>query len=403
MEAKILKIIEKVSSAVLEELNAHHYSELTIKPYKRCLALLYDFCLKQGRDYCKEIGAEFVAMMTIRMERNPCKNTWFNSARCIRMIDSYLNTGKVDLSRRKKTKSLLLSLEFNEFLKSWDEDMKDRDLAPSTRESSLHYPFGYFCFLEDNAIYSLEAATASNLIDFIKTLRKTHSTFGSRTPILTFRRFIKFTGRSDLLSVFDNFGLERERNIMPLLMEEDLNAVNESINSNDVTLRDKAITLLALTTGLRACDIVNLRLVDIDWHRSLISTVQQKTGNPLSLPLLPTVGNSISEYLLNERPKSKDRCVFLSTKAPYKGLSGHAAIYRIIRYVFKLASVEAPYYGTRLTRHNAATRMLVARTPSPTISAVLGHVDPSSADNYITVDAEGMRACVLPLPKAVLQ
>ena len=399
----MLKIIGKVSSVILEELNTHHYSELTIKPYKRCLVLLDGFCLKIGRDYCEEVGAEFVAMMTRRMESNPCKNTWFNAARCIRMIDSYLNTGKVDLSRRKKTKSPLLSPEFNKLLKSWDEDMKERDLAPSTRESSLFYARKYFDFLEDNAIFSFEAATSSNLIAFIEYLKKTHSTSGMCTAIPTFRRYIKFTGRNDLLSVFDNIGLERERTIMPLLKEEDLSAINDAIYSKEVIFRDKAITLLTLTTGLRACDIVNLHIDDIDWHRNLISIVQQKTGDPLSLPLLPVVGNTISEYLLNERPKSKDRRVFLRINAPYKGLSGHSSIYRIIRCVFRLANVEAPYYGTRLTRHNVATRMLIARTPSPTISAVLGQADPSSADNYITVDAEGMRACVLPLPKGVLQ
>ena len=399
----MLKIIGTISSAVLEELNAHHYSEYTIKPYRRCLVLLDDFCFKKGRNYCEEVGIEFIAMMKKRMESNPCKKTWFDTERCIRLIDSYLRTGTVDLSRRKKPSTPLLSQEFNGLLESWDEDMKDRNLAPTTREHSLFYPRRYLCFLEDRAVCSYEGATALNLITFIESLRKTQSTSGICTALLAFRRFIKFTGRSDLLSVFDNIGFERERAIMPLLAEDDLNAVNDAIYSNAVTLRDRAITLLALTTGLRACDIVNLRLDDIDWHRSLISIVQQKTGNPLSLPLLPAVGNTISDYLLNDRPKSKDRGVFLRVKAPYQRLSGHSSIYRIIRCVFRLANVEAPYYGTRLTRHNVATRMLIARTPSPTISAVLGQVDPSSADNYITVDAEGMRACVLPLPKGVLQ
>ena len=37
--------------------------------------------------------------------------------------------------------------------------------------------------------------------------------------------------------------------------------------------RDAAITLLALTTGLRACDIVNLRLADIDWRGQTIGIV----------------------------------------------------------------------------------------------------------------------------------
>lgn len=38
-------------------------------------------------------------------------------------------------------------------------------------------------------------------------------------------------------------------------------------------------------TGLRACDIIALRLPDIDWRAGTVGLVQQKTGNPLTLPL----------------------------------------------------------------------------------------------------------------------
>jgi integrase len=40
-----------------------------------------------------------------------------------------------------------------------------------------------------------------------------------------------------------------------------------------------------VTTGLRACDIAGLRLADVDWRGTTIAVVQQKTGNPLTLPL----------------------------------------------------------------------------------------------------------------------
>ena len=69
-----------------------------------------------------------------------------------------------------------------------------------------------------------------------------------------------------------------------------------------VSARDAAITLLALTTGLRACDLVALRLVDIDWRAGTIGIVQQKTGNPLTLPLAPLVIAKLADYVLHERP-----------------------------------------------------------------------------------------------------
>jgi len=43
--------------------------------------------------------------------------------------------------------------------------------------------------------------------------------------------------------------------------------------SGPVSARDAAITLLALTTGLRACNIVALRLADVDWRGQTIGIV----------------------------------------------------------------------------------------------------------------------------------
>ena len=47
-----------------------------------------------------------------------------------------------------------------------------------------------------------------------------------------------------------------------------------------VSARDAAITLLALSTGLRACDIVALRMGDVDWRGHTIGIVQQQDGQP---------------------------------------------------------------------------------------------------------------------------
>ncbi len=81
--------------------------------------------------------------------------------------------------------------------------------------------------------------------------------------------------------------------------------------------RDAAMMLLAARTGLRGIDIVNLKFSEINWHSNEITIVQRKTGKSLSFPLFADVGNAISEYILNGRPKSDSEYIFLSTKAPY--------------------------------------------------------------------------------------
>jgi site-specific recombinase XerD len=67
--------------------------------------------------------------------------------------------------------------------------------------------------------------------------------------------------------------------------------------------------------------------------------------------------------------------------------------------VFRKAGVTDVQGSTRLLRHNAATRLLRASVPLPTISAVLGHARPESTDLYLSVDHVRLLECVLDVPE----
>ena len=66
--------------------------------------------------------------------------------------------------------------------------------------------------------------------------------------------------------------------------------------------RDHAMVVLAVSTGLRCCDIVALRLDQIDWRRDEIALVQAKTSRPLVLPLPALAGNAVAEWILHGLP-----------------------------------------------------------------------------------------------------
>ena len=168
-----------------------------------------------------------------------------------------------------------------------------------------------------------------------------------------------------------------------------------------VSARDAAITLLALSTGLRACDIVALRLGDVDWRGHTIGIVQQKTGNPLTLPLPALLLGKLAAYVLDERPRCGDDHLFLRAVAPHTRLGDHASVHRVTVETFRKAGVRGVKAGTRLLRHNAASRLLAAAVPLPTISAVLGHASPDSTNLYMSVDRARLLDCVLPIPEAV--
>src|SRR5699024_2086154 len=142
-----------------------------------------------------------------------------------------------------------------------------------------------------------------------------------------FRPFLKFTERDDLVAALTMAGVKRSHGIIPVLSEQDAERVVAACASDAVPARDAAITLLALTTGLRACDIISLRLADIGWRTAAISLVQQKTGNPLRLPLPQLVADRLADYVTGERPVTDDEHVFVRSIAPHTRLADHDSIY----------------------------------------------------------------------------
>ena len=76
------------------------------------------------------------------------------------------------------------------------------------------------------------------------------------------------------------------------------------------------MVVLAVSTGLRCCDIVALRLDEIDWRRDEIRLVQTKTSRPLVLPLPALAGNAVAEWILHGRPDCDVPEVFVRLKAP---------------------------------------------------------------------------------------
>jgi integrase len=278
--------------------------------------------------------------------------------------------------------------------------MFDRGLAPATRDAYGRVSRAYLVFVESCGICCLGETDGSSVLAFLESLSGRWATSSLFWVVSNFRPFLKFTGRTDLVDAAGLAGITRSHAIVPVLSDDDECLVLRACASGTVNARDAAITLLALTTGLRACDIINLHLGDIDWRARSAGIVQQKTNNPLTVPLTDLLVGRLAEYVLDQRPDSDDEHVFLRAKAAHIRLADHASIYRVIADVFAKAGATNVKAGTRLLRHNAASRLLRAAVPLPTISAVLGHASQESTNLYLSVDRDRLLECVLDVPGA---
>ena len=180
------------------------------------------------------------------------------------------------------------------------------------------------------------------------------------------------------------------------LTKEEINKIKNVINDDEanVSLRDKAIIILLLYTGLRQSDIVNLKLSDIDWENEKICITQVKTQEPLELPLQPIVGNALFNYITKERPKLDIENIFIRENAnlPIKP----CALNTITNKIFKLANIrEGKRKGTHIFRYKIATMLLKNKVPQIIISQILGHKSPETLKHYLSVDFPHLKECSL--------
>jgi integrase len=392
--------VSGIGGLVVAALAAAGYEQSTMLEYRKRLRRLEVLARKQDGLYTVELGAEFASLTTSPRTGRFSPQRLKAYGRLVRVLDSYVLTGAVDLCmmRREGGGPAAQSEDFIRLLAAWSVDMGQRNLAEETRNSYMREARGYLLYLETQGVTSLQDAGAVSVLGFLESLRERWSESTMWVAVLNLRVFLKFLGRQDLQDALGLANAKRHHGIVPTLGDEDEQAVVRVCTNGLVPARDAAITLLVLVTGLRACDLIALRLGDINWRESTIGIVQQKTGNPLTLPLLPTIAERLAEYVLTERPDTRNDHVFLRMLAPHTEFTDHASIYEVTRKTFSAAGMDRPKAGTRLLRHIAATRLLRAGTPLPTISAVLGHSSADSTNAYLGVDTEHMRACVLPLP-----
>jgi integrase len=394
--------ITGIGAVVVAELRSAGYMESTIVQYGKTIKALTDYVKRRGgRVYTPALGARFASMTTSPRTGRFSAQRRFDYRRLVALFDSYVATGRVDLSTRKRGGGGLrpTSAQFVALDASWEANMAERGLAAATREAYGRVARSYLCFLESRGAVDLDDADGASVLAFLSSLSPRWAKTSLFWVVSNFRPFLAFTGRADLVDAVNLAGVKRAHPIVPVLGDEDQRLVIAACASNVVCARDAAITSLALSTGMRACDIVELRLSDIDWRGRTISIVQQKTGNPLTVPLIDVLTSTIADYVLHERPETDDDHVFVRRVAPHVRLGDHAAIHRVTATVFQAAGVTGAKGGTRLLRHNAASRMLRAATPLPTIAAVLGHASEESTKQYMSIDDGRLLRCVLPVPQ----
>ena len=222
------------------------------------------------------------------------------------------------------------------------------------------------------------------------------------TSLRSFFRFLRAAGlRGDRLEDWVPMVPHRRSGLVRHLDRSSFERLIASLDSSSPRrMRDRAIILCIARLGLRASEVVQLRLEDIEWRNAVVTVRARRTGHGALLPLPADVGAALADYLQHTRPDTGVRQVFvlhwLRTGAPISS----SIVNRAVDNALRRAGIHAPVRGANLLRHSLATELLDRGAGLREIADLFGHQELATTRIYASVDVAALRQVALPWPEA---
>ena len=214
----------------------------------------------------------------------------------------------------------LLRLDYQNFL------LGERSLFPSTCEVYLKIARRFLSQRFPNGKIYLKSLEAKDVVDFV--LHDT-SRRGRRAAQLMATVLRSFFASCFKMVAFGKIFLRPFPRFLPNRLLADIphyleaREVEKVLRSCDRRgsngKRNYAIFLLLARLGLRAGEVLQLTLDDIDWRAGELM-VRGKGARVDRLPLLKEVGQALADYLQKARPDSSSRHVFIPVPCAFPAL-----------------------------------------------------------------------------------
>ncbi len=395
------KTLVELSDAMFESMEHIGYAKRTIDAYRLVYRQFAKYAAEKDCLYLtQELVDGFISEFAARYPEN-CKNGIKRNREVHRLMDMFLDCAVHGAILHRSLSAPKFLGPYREELDVFKNFAKSKGLSDASIKR-ICFVLGHLSsFLHQRGIAPFSSMEKDDLLAFIKTqggfARKTMaaSMYALRVLIL----FLNETGRSMKLAQEDVPSIKyiSRRSLPKIWSDEECRKLLGVVDIGTARgKRDYAILMLVINTGMRQCDILNLKFGDIDWAGHTVRFMQQKTGLPNSLTLDDATGWAIIDYIRNGRP-GNDGCgnIFLRHTAPYLPMK---SFYTTLTRYLKLADIHVQpetMHGMHSLRHSLATRMLREDVPIGTIADILGHANLRSAEDYIQVDIDHLRKCAL--------
>jgi len=281
--------------------------------------------------------------------------------------------------------------------------LDERGLAAGTVKHYLRCARMFLTWLPRPVEGSLPRLSAGQVIDFVRdwsaSRRSTAVDMVTLPALRSLLRFLHLAGHVPVgLAGAVPAGRGRPRNLArpQAAGHEQVRAVLAGCDRDSgVGRRDYAILLMLARLAVRGGEVARLELADIDWRAGVL-TVHGKGSRIDVLPLPADVGAAIADYLVQARPATAARNVFITVKAPFTGLAA-SSVTVLVGAACARAGVSR--FGPHGLRHAAACDLLAAGASMQEIGQLLRHAQQRTTAIYARLDQARLAELAKPCPQ----
>jgi len=392
--------LDRLLSAYQAELERLSYAAATINEYLRMVRRLWQTMEARGievGDLTPELAGELVRDDTTPVSRRT--HAIFIARRFAAFLAARGLVKPPAPPTPRELGRTALQLDYEDYLR------RQRGLSEATIADCWRFADLFLNFRFGGADVLLAAITPSDVAAFLQKLFSRKTPYRDKTPPTHLRNFFKYLFKQGLTpsnlalcvpSVAQQpYDARLPRHLAPAQVEAVLAAVRaEGLYGR----RNYAMVLLQARLGLRAPEVIAMRLDDIDWRAGEL-IVRGKGKNHDRVPIPPDVGEALAAYIQHDRV-STSRALFVTGRAPHGPFKASEVLNDILKAAFACAGVTPPgrYVGSHVLRHSLATNLVRQGASLAEVSDMLRHRSRATTMIYAKLDIDGLRSTAQPWP-----
>ena len=269
----------------------------------------------------------------------------------------------------------------------------ERGLAKNTIEAYSHDLVGFFSFLRKRHL-SPANVKQEDLVSFIAEKRTHLSARSLARCLVSLRMFYRFLVSEGKIpnNPARLLGIPKLYQHLPRVLNRD--EVEDLLTKPDQNTimgrRDKAILELLYATGLRASELIGLRMANINLEAGYIRTIGKGSKERI-IPMGTKAIDSLKQYIIEGRAsllkKGTSPYLFLNSRG---GRLTRQGLWKILKNYARKAGITKRVTPHTL-RHSFATHLLEGGADLRSVQVMLGHADISTTQIYTHVARERLK------------